>query len=204
MMGHLSCRPCLFSSSRFSRITTVLLTNNPESPITSTSLSCAAPIIAPIGCLMPIFTVEKPLFVKIISTRFLPISCTSPLTVAKSIFPRPTSDSSFSICGSRYATAFFITSADCRTNGNCISPLPKSSPTVFIPESKKVLIISSGLIPSAIASSRSDSSPFASPSIILWGRRSCIGKRANSSATESRRAMASAFSNSSRNFCSGS
>ena len=37
------------------------------------------------------------------------------------------------MCGSRKATAVFITSADCSTNGSCISPDPNSSPTVFMP-----------------------------------------------------------------------
>ena len=38
------------------------------------------------------------------------------------------------MCGSRYATAFFITSALCSTNGSCICPEPNSSPTIFMPE----------------------------------------------------------------------
>ena len=40
------------------------------------------------------------------------MSCTSPFTVASTIVPLP-SPSVFSMCGSRCATAAFITSADC-------------------------------------------------------------------------------------------
>ena len=64
------------------------------------------------------------------------MSWTSPLTVASSTrafasrLPPP---SCSSMKGSRYATAAFIVSADCSTNGSCISPRPNSSPTVFMP-----------------------------------------------------------------------
>ncbi len=64
------------------------------------------------------------------------MSCTSPLTVASTIVPLPSS-SVFSMCGSRWATAVFITSADCSTNGSCIWPEPNSSPTIFIPASSR-------------------------------------------------------------------
>ena len=46
--------------------------------------------------------------------------------------------------GSRWATAVFIVSADCSTNGSCISPEPKSSPTTFMPDSSTSLMICSG------------------------------------------------------------
>jgi hypothetical protein len=45
------------------------------------------------------------------------------------------------MCGSRCATAFFITSALCSTNGSCICPEPNSSPTVFMPSSRWSLMI---------------------------------------------------------------
>ena len=69
------------------------------------------------------------------------MSCTSPLTVASTMRPLPASSSDFSMCGSRYATAVFITSADCSTNGSCIWPEPNSSPTVFMPASRFSLMI---------------------------------------------------------------
>ena len=101
------------------------------------------------------------------------MSWTSPLTVASTIVPLPWL-SVFSMCGSRWATAFFITSADCSTNGSCICPDPNSSPTVFIPDSSVSLMISrAGRCSSA--ASRSASSPFRSPSTIRRSRRSNSG-----------------------------
>ncbi len=72
------------------------------------------------------------------------MSWTSPLTVARTILPLPDSPSTFSMCGSRCATAVFMTSALCSTNGSCISPDPNSWPTVFIPDSSVSLTIASG------------------------------------------------------------
>jgi hypothetical protein len=54
------------------------------------------------------------------------------------------SPSTFSMCGSRWATAVFIVSADWSTNGSCISPEPNSSPTTFMPAEEVSLMISSG------------------------------------------------------------
>ena len=68
------------------------------------------------------------------------MSCTSPLTVASTIVPLPAS-SVRSMCGSRYATADFMTSADCSTKGSCIWPDPNRSPTVFMPSSSTSLTI---------------------------------------------------------------
>ena len=74
------------------------------------------------------------------------MSCTSPLTVASTTVPLPPA-SAFSMCGSRYATAVFIVSADCSTNGSCICPLPNSSPTTFMPSSSTSLTIpSAGIV----------------------------------------------------------
>ena len=83
------------------------------------------------------------------------MSWTSPLTVASTIVPLPPESSVRSMCGSRCATAAFMTSADCSTNGSCISPRPKSSPTVRMPASRWSLMMSSALCPVASASSRS-------------------------------------------------
>ena len=71
------------------------------------------------------------------------MSCTSPRTVAITMVPLP-DESDFSMCGSSRATAFFITSADCSTNGSCISPAPKRSPTTFMPSSSWSLMMPSG------------------------------------------------------------
>ncbi|CAB4782944.1 unannotated protein [freshwater metagenome] len=182
---------------------TVDFTNKPLNPITSTFSFSAASRIALIGCLMPIFTTSYPLLDKMISTRFFPISCTSPFTVASKILPRPSS-SVFSIFGSKNATANFITSAEESTKGSCISPLPNNSPTVFIPSSRWSLMIAKGLIPSAIAKSKSASSPARSPSMIRLCNLSCNGKRSNSSALLARPEAASTPSKRSRNLVSGS
>ncbi len=130
------------------------------------------------------------------------MSCTSPLTVASTIRPLPSSPVD-SMCGSRYATAAFITSADCSTNGSCICPEPNSSPTVFIPDSSVSLMIASGGVV-CIASSRSASSPLRSPSTIRRSSRSNSGSAASSCARDSRDDAADTPSNSAISFCSGS
>ena len=71
---------------------------------------------------------------------FLPMSWTSPFTVAITILPAllcrlppPRSAFSFSMYGSRWATACFITRADLTTCGRNILPEPNRSPTTFMP-----------------------------------------------------------------------
>ena len=69
---------------------------------------------------------------------FLPMSCTSPLTVAMTTLPLPLRVSpllafSASMYGSRYLTARFITRADFTTWGRNILPAPNRSPTIFMP-----------------------------------------------------------------------
>ena len=99
------------------------------------------------------------------------MSWTSPDTVASTILPR-LAVSAFSISGSRWATAFFMVSADLRTKGSCISPLAKRSPTTFIPLSRNLLMMSSGLWPISRAWSRSSMMLDWSPSTMRLGRRS--------------------------------
>ena len=78
------------------------------------------------------------------------MSCTSPLTVASTMRPLPPA-SAFSMCGSRKATAAFMVSADCSTNGSCICPEPNRSPTIFMPPSSGPLTTSRAAQPSARA-----------------------------------------------------
>ena len=69
-------------------------------------------------------------------TMFLPMSCTSPFTVAKSTFPafaEPEACFSASIAGCKIATAFFIVRAVFTTCGRNIFPAPNRLPTLFIP-----------------------------------------------------------------------
>ncbi|MCY1358946.1 hypothetical protein D9M69_454960 [compost metagenome] len=66
---------------------------------------------------------------------FLPMSCTSPFTVAIRILPLASGLSPFSASmkGIRWATACFITRADFTTWGRNILPAPNRSPTTFMP-----------------------------------------------------------------------
>ena len=77
------------------------------------------------------------------------MSWTSPFTVPITTTPLPPA-SSFSRCGSRYATAVFIVSALWSTNGSCISPRPNRSPTTFMPSSSTSLMIDSAGRPPAM------------------------------------------------------
>ena len=75
------------------------------------------------------------------------MSWTSPLTVPMTSLPFAELPPTRSMCGSRWATAAFIVSADCSTNGSCICPDPNSSPTTFIPPSSTSLTMSSAGMP---------------------------------------------------------
>jgi hypothetical protein len=89
------------------------------------------------------------------------------------------------MCGSRWATEAFIVSADCSTNGSCISPAPKRSPTIFMPASRMSLMMASGAMPWAIALSRSSVRPSLSPSMMRWLRMSSSVQSVRSSTTAS-------------------
>ena len=113
-------------------------------PMASAPVCSYASIRSSTPTLMPRLWTSNPLFVRMMSTRFLPMSWTSPATVANTIEPRV----ALSVCaifGSRYATAAFIVCAERSTNGSCMSPDAKSSPTVFIPARSTSLTSSSGV-----------------------------------------------------------
>ena len=155
------------------------LTSRPLMPIASAPVRRHASRIACSGCLMPMLWISKPLFERMMSTRFLPMSWTSPATVASTIFAfLPAPASALGMCGSSIDTAFFMTAADCSTNGSCIWPEPKSSPTVFMPASRWSLMIASGGY-LAIASTRVLSRSRSSPSMMWRCRRSSIGRSAS-------------------------
>ena len=113
------------------------------------------------------------------------MSCTSPRTVASTMRPLPPEPSTRSRWGSRWATEIFMVSADCSTNGSCISPLPKSSPTSFMPSSRTSLMMESGSMPSAIARSRSSVRASRSPSMMRWRSSSEMVQPERSSVTVS-------------------
>ena len=79
---------------------------------------------------------------------FLPMSWTSPLTVAIRMLPwaeeAPVTRFSSSMYGRRYATAFFIARALLTTCGRNILPAPKRSPTTFMPSISGPSMIRSG------------------------------------------------------------
>ena len=75
------------------------------------------------------------------------------------------------MCGSRWATAAFIVSAELSTKGSCIWPEPNSSPTVRIPASSISLTMSRAACPAPRASSSSASRPLRSPSMMRRSRR---------------------------------
>lgn len=91
------------------------------------------------------------------ATMFLPMSWTSPLTVATSTRPALVVPSfrCASIRGCRMATAFFIVRAVLTTCGRNIFPAPNSSPTMFIPFIRGPSIMSTAWVYWHAASSRS-------------------------------------------------
>ena len=86
---------------------------------------------------------------------FLPMSWTSPLTVAVTIVPArlPVPSRSASRYGMRTATAFFMTRALLTTWGRNIRPAPNRSPTTFIPAINGPSMTSSGRAATSRASS---------------------------------------------------
>ena len=97
---------------------------------------------------------------------FLPISCTSPLTVAIRTLPAASTFPSFSasINGCKCATAFFITRALFTTWGKNIFPAPNKSPTTFIPAIRGPSITWIGLscwsLASSVSSTMKSTRPF--------------------------------------------
>mmetsp|Transcript_27775 Transcript_27775/g.83268 ORF Transcript_27775/g.83268 Transcript_27775/m.83268 type:complete len:471 (+) Transcript_27775:1561-2973(+) len=101
---------------------------------------------------------------------FLPMSWTSPFTVAIRNLPaycessspwsgsRPMASSlarfSASMNGNKWATAFFMTRADLITCGRNILPAPKRSPTTFMPDMSGPSITANGVPPAALISRR--------------------------------------------------
>ena len=108
------------------------------------------------------------------------MSCTSPLTVARTIFPFAAL-SAFSICGSKRVTAAFIASADCSTSATMSRLSLKSRPTSSMPAMRGPLMISIGGRP-ASARSMSSARPSFVPSITQRARRSSKGSAARASA----------------------
>ena len=157
---------------------------SPESPTRSASTSLAvARIFAP-GTMTPRSITSKLLHCSTTPTMFLPMSWTSPRTVAiTSLFLEPVPVFSASMKGTRWATAFFITRADFTTWGRNILPAPKRSPTMFIPSISGPSITSSGRVAAWRASSVSSRTCWSIPCTSACSRRLDTGQPRQSSAT---------------------
>ena len=125
----------------------------PERPQMSALCSLRASMILSLGHMTPMSITLKLLQPSTTATMFLPMSCTSPLTVAMRNTPAldasplpPLSLFSSSMKGIRWPTDFFITRADLMTWGRNILPAPKRSPTTFMPSMRGPSMISSGVL----------------------------------------------------------
>mmetsp|Transcript_4916 Transcript_4916/g.12722 ORF Transcript_4916/g.12722 Transcript_4916/m.12722 type:complete len:214 (+) Transcript_4916:1353-1994(+) len=174
----------------------------PDRPRTSALCSFTAAMIFATGHITPRSTTLKLLHPRTTPTMFLPMSCTSPFTVAMTTVPLYMSDSgavagsipsslyffarSSSMNGMRCATAFFMTRADLMTCGKNILPAPKRSPTVDMPAMRGPSITFSGcgyVTWSERASSVSATTYLSLPSMSDFLRRSCTDKLRHSSLT---------------------
>mmetsp|Transcript_656 Transcript_656/g.1782 ORF Transcript_656/g.1782 Transcript_656/m.1782 type:complete len:323 (+) Transcript_656:1287-2255(+) len=159
----------------------------PDRPITSALCSMAASRILSGGVMTPMSTTLKLLQPSTTPTMFLPMSCTSPLTVAMRKMPAcefsplvPLSRFSSSMYGMRCATAFFITRALLMTCGKNILPAPKRSPTVFMPSMRGPSMTCRGLayFPQLRASSASTTANSSIPlTRAYWIRFSTLSSR---------------------------
>ena len=139
------------------------------------------------GTITPMLTTSKLLHWSTTDTMFLPMSCTSPLTVAITILPlartSPPASArrrfSSSMKGIRWATACFITRADFTTCGRNILPWPNRSPTMFMPSISGPSITLIGRPPAASiaarASSVSSTMKLVMPCTSAWARRFSTG-----------------------------
>ena len=110
---------------------------SPLSPTKSAFSAMARSTMRSAGTITPRSITSKLLQARMTPTMFLPMSCTSPLTVAMMNLPRfavsPVRAFSCSMRGCRMATACFMVRALLTTWGRNIFPSPKSWPTRFIP-----------------------------------------------------------------------
>ena len=109
---------------------------------------------------------------------FLPMSWTSPFTVASSTRPAlrdAPASSSASRNGTSQATAFFMTRALFTTWGRNMRPSPKRSPTTFIPSMRGPSMTLRARPSSRRAASVSSSTQPSIPWTRAWDRRSATG-----------------------------
>ena len=160
----------------------------PDKPIMSAFSALAMAKISATGTITPMLTTSKLLHCNTTETIFLPISCTSPFTVAITILPlglatMPVRFSSAafsaSMNGIKCATACFMTRADFTTCGKNIFPWPNRSPTTFMPSISGPSITWIGLPPLASkparASSVSSTINSVIPCTMAWLKRFSTG-----------------------------
>ncbi len=122
---------------------------------------------------------SKPLQERTTPTMFLPMSWTSPFTVAITILPAERWSGlaalSSSMKGVSQATAFFMTRADFTTCGRNILPSPKRSPTIDMPSMSGPSITFKGRPYCSRASSVSESMNSVMPLKRAYSRRFSTG-----------------------------
>ena len=170
----------------------------PETPTRSHRSSRATERIRSAGTITPRSMTSNPLHCSTTATMFLPMSCTSPFAVARTMRPaRPEkppgldpapspAGASVSSQGVRYATARFITRADLTTWGRNIRPAPKRSPTTFMPAIRGPSMTSRGRGAARLASSVSSSMWSATPATRACSIRFSTGQVRHSAAASSR------------------
>ena len=160
---------------------------SPDSPIMSAPISRALVRILSQETMTPMSVTSKPLHESTTPTMFLPMSCTSPFTVAMRNFPADDDSTSASglakalaafstsMNGSSQATDFFITRADFTTCGRNILPAPKRSPTTPMPSIKGPSITFKGTPYLSRAASVSSSMKRSMPLSNAYSRRFSTG-----------------------------
>ena len=123
----------------------------------SAPILSASERIVSLSTMTPRSCISKPLQLSTMPVMFFPMSCTSPLTVAMTIFGLVDSavSAAESIYGWRISTASLMTLADFTTCGRNILPSPKSLPTASMPSIRGPSMILTALPYSLMASSRS-------------------------------------------------
>ena len=146
----------------------------PESATSEAFSRRAAAMISCGGTITPRSTTRNPLQESTTPTIFLPISCTSPFTVASTTVAAAVCPAcSASSRGVSTATLCFITRALFTTCGRNILPEPKSSPTCFMPSMSGPSITCSGVPQTSRASRVSASICSVMPLTSACARRSC-------------------------------
>ena len=130
---------------------------SPLTAMISAPILSASERIVSLSTITPRSWMSKPLQLSTMPVMFFPMSWTSPLTVAMTIFGLVDSvvSAAESIYGWRISTASLMTLADLTTCGRNILPSPKSFPTASIPSIRGPSMIFTALPYSFIASSRS-------------------------------------------------